>query len=46
MGQRLQKEEDLHRAIPKEMNLDNILCIKTDRTVRNDNTIAHKKKLK
>lgn len=40
-----QKEEDLHRAIPKETNLDNILCIKTERTVRNDNTIAHKKKL-
>ena len=41
-----QKEEDLHRAIPKEMNLDNIpSCIGTERAVRNDNTIAHKKKL-
>ena len=38
-------EEDIHRAIPKGLNLDEILCIRTDRSVRNDNTIAHNKKL-
>ena len=44
-ARKAQKEEDLHRAITKEVNLDNILCIRTERTVKNDNTIAHKKKL-
>lgn len=38
-------KEDLHRPIPKGADLDKILCIKTERTVRNDNTIAHDKKL-
>jgi len=38
-------EEDIHRAVPKGMNLDEILCIRTDRPVRNDNTITHNKKL-
>ena len=37
--------KDLHRPIPREVNLDKILCIKTNRTVRNDCTIAHDKKL-
>jgi hypothetical protein len=37
--------EDLHRPIPREINLDKVLCIKTKRTVRNDFTIAHDKKL-
>lgn len=36
---------DLHRDIPKGLNLDRILCIKTDRTLRNDFTITHDKKL-
>lgn len=44
-ARKAQKEADLHRAIPEGMNLDKILCIRTERTVRNDNTIAHKKKL-
>jgi len=38
-------EEDIHRAIPTGTNLDEILCVRTDRPVRNDNTIAHNKKL-
>ncbi|MFA5846247.1 MAG: ISNCY family transposase [Thermodesulfovibrionales bacterium] len=40
-----QNREDLHRTIPKGLNLDSILCLKTERTVRNDNTIIYKKKL-
>lgn len=38
-------EDDMHRAVPKGLNLDKILCIRTGRTVRNDNTIEHNKKL-
>ena len=37
--------ENLHRPIPKGLNLHRILCIKTERTVRNDFTIAHQRKL-
>ena len=37
--------ENLHRPIPKGLNLHRILCIKTERTVRNDFTIAHNRKL-
>ena len=37
--------ENLHRPIPKGLNLHRILCIKTERTVRNDFTIAHDRKL-
>jgi len=36
---------NLHRAVPKGLNLDRILCIKTERTVRNDFTIALDRKL-
>jgi hypothetical protein len=39
------KEGDLHRPIPKGMDLDRILCVKTQRTINNDFTIAHDKKL-
>ncbi|MGO9612321.1 MAG: ISNCY family transposase [Dissulfurispiraceae bacterium] len=39
------KQEDLHREIPKGMNLDKILCIRTVRALRNDFTIAHNRKL-
>jgi hypothetical protein len=35
----------LHRPVPKGLNLDKILCIRTERTVRNDFTIAHDRKL-
>jgi transposase len=39
------KEGDLHRPLPKGIDLDRILCIKTERTLNNDFTIAHDKKL-
>lgn len=38
-------KEDLHQAVPKGLNLDKILCIRTDHPVRNDTTIVHDKKL-
>ena len=40
-----QKGENLHRVIQKGVHLDKMLCIKTERTIRNDNTIAHNKEL-
>jgi len=39
------KEGDLHRPLPKGVDLDRILCVKTERTLNNDFTIAHDKKL-
>lgn len=36
---------DLHRALPEDIELDRILCKKTNRAVRNDFTVAHEKKL-
>lgn len=39
------KEGNMHRPVPKGMDLDAILCIKTERSLRNDFTIAHNKKL-
>jgi len=39
------KADNLHRPIPKGMDLDRILCIKTERALRNDFTVAHDKKL-
>ncbi len=39
------KDVDMHRSLPAGMNLDVKLCIKTMRTVRNDFTIVHRKKL-
>jgi hypothetical protein len=39
------EQNDLHRAMPKGLNLDKILCIRTERTLRNDSTIAHNGKL-
>jgi len=38
-------KDDLHRAVGKGVDLDGILCIKTERTLRNDFTVAHNKKL-
>lgn len=35
-----QKKEDLHRRLP-DIKLDTILCIKTERTLKNDHTIRH-----
>ena len=39
------EQHDLHRDIPKGLNLDKVLCIRTERTLRNDSTIAHNGKL-
>jgi hypothetical protein len=36
---------DLHRAVPKGLNLERIFCIKTKHPVRNDFTVIHEKKL-
>jgi len=38
-------QENLHRDIPARLNLDSVLCIKTMRTLRNDFTVAHNRKL-
>jgi len=39
------KSADLHRPLPKGIDLDTILCKKTEHTLRNDFTVAHDKKL-
>ena len=39
------EKADLHRALPQNINLDKILCIKTEHPLRNDFTAAHNKKL-
>jgi hypothetical protein len=39
------EEGDLHRELPKGIDLDKILCIKTKRGLRNDWTVSHNKKL-
>jgi len=39
------EREDLHRPLPKGLNLDSVLCIKSERRLRNDFTVAHNKKL-
>ena len=39
------KNADLHRVLPKGIDLDRILCVKTERTLRKDFTIAHDCKL-
>jgi len=39
------KEGDLHRPIPKGIDLDRILCVQTKHSLRNDFTVAHDKKL-
>lgn len=44
-GKQAAMEGDLHRPIPEGLLLDNILCIKTKRALRNDFTIAHNKRL-
>jgi len=38
-------DTDVHVRLPKYFNLDKYLCIKTERTVRNDNTITHNGRL-
>ena len=44
-GVKAAQDADLHRPIPAGLNLDSILCIKTERTLRNDFTVAHEGKL-
>jgi hypothetical protein len=39
------KNENLHRPIPEKLDLDRILCVKTERTLKNDFTVSHDKKL-
>jgi hypothetical protein len=36
---------DVHVKLPRGFNLDRYLCIKTERTVKRDHTVAHKTKL-
>ncbi len=38
-------KDNLHRPLGREVDLDGILCIKTERTLRNDFTVAHNNKL-
>ncbi len=38
-------DTNVHVRVPKYFNLDKYLCIKTERTVRNDNTITHNGRL-
>jgi transposase len=42
---RPREKEDLHRPLPGGLDLNAILCIKTERTLRNDFTVAHHHKL-
>jgi transposase len=44
-GKKAAEAENLHRSVSKGLNLQRILCIKTERTLKNDFTIAHDKKL-
>jgi transposase-like protein len=39
------EKDDFHRPLPRGVNLDAILSIKTERTLRNDFTVAHNRKL-
>jgi transposase len=39
------EQDDLHREIPRGLNLDKVLCIRTVRALRNDFTIAHNSRL-
>ena len=38
-------KEDLHRPIGRGVKLEEVLCIKTERTLRNDSTVAYDHKL-
>jgi len=39
------EKADLHRPVPNELNLDSILCLKTERVLRNDFTVSFNSKL-
>jgi transposase len=36
------EKESMHRKVTKGLDLDKVLCLKTERTLRNDFTVAHK----
>jgi len=42
---RPREKDDVHRPLPRGMDLNGILCIKTERTLRNDFTVVHNHKL-
>ena len=42
---RPREKDDVHRPLPQGMDLNGILCIKTERTLRNDFTVVHNHKL-
>ena len=42
---RPREKDDVHRALPRGLDLNAFLCIKTERTLRNDFTVAHHHKL-
>lgn len=44
-GVKAVQKEDLHRPVPETLDLDRILCLKTERALRNDHTVQHEKKL-
>ena len=41
----LRENADLHRPVPKELNIDSILCLKTEWVFRNDFTVSFNSKL-
>ena len=42
---RARGDGDLHRSLPKGLKVENILCVKATRALRNDFTVAYHKKL-
>jgi len=42
---RPRQKDDVHRPLPRGIDLNAILCVKTERTLRNDFTVAHNHKL-
>jgi len=42
---RPREKDDVHRPLPRGIDLSAILCIKTERTLKNDFTVAHNHKL-
>lgn len=44
-GVKAADEENLHREIPKDLDLKRIFSLKTERALRNDHTVQHEKKL-
>jgi len=44
-GKKALQAENLHRPLPKGLDIQRIFCSKTDRTLKSDFTIAHERKL-